>query len=49
MIYSSGKLHVFEGEIVVQVERETNIFMDFTDDESFIMAFIAYSSLTEKY
>ena len=47
VIISDGRDHIFQGELVVQVERETGAFIDFTDDESFMMAFIAYSNLIE--
>lgn len=47
IITSDGRDHVFQGEIVVQVERVTGAFMDFKDDESFDLAFIAYCNLTE--
>jgi len=45
--FSDGCKHVFDGEIIVQVEREAGIFLDFKSDESFETAFIIKGKLRE--
>lgn len=45
--FSDGCKHVFDGEIIVQVEREAGIFLDFKSDESFETVFIIKGKLRE--
>lgn len=40
IIRSDGRDHVFEGTIIVQVQREAEIFFDFEDDNSYETAII---------
>lgn len=47
IIKSYGIDHVFEGDIIVQVERETERFLDFEDDNSFETAEIISGYLEE--
>lgn len=47
IILSDGRDHKFEGHIVVQVEREAEIFYDFEDDNSYETAFIVEGRLEQ--
>lgn len=47
VITSPGVDHVFEGTIIVQVEREAEMFIDFEDDNSFEKAEIIDGDLEE--
>ena len=47
VITSPGVDHVFEGKIIVQVERKAEIFIDFEDDNSFEKAEIIDGDLDE--
>ena len=47
VIRSDGRDHVFKGTIVVQVQREAEVFLDFEDDNSFETALIIDGSLEE--
>ena len=47
VIRSDGRDHTFEGQIVVEVRREAEVFFDFEDDESFDTAMIERGSLEE--
>ena len=47
VIRSNGRDHVFEGYVVVQVEREVEAFYDFEDDNSYETAVVIDGKLTE--
>lgn len=47
IIRSNGRDHVFEGQIIVQVEREAEIFYDFEDDNSYETAVITNGRLVQ--
>ncbi len=49
IIRSNGKDHVFGGQIVVQVEREAEVFYDFEDDNSYETAIISGGKLKQTY
>lgn len=49
IILSDGRDHVFEGQIIVQVERETEVFYDFEDDNSYETAVISEGKLEQTY
>jgi hypothetical protein len=49
VIRSEGRDHVFEGHIIVIVQREVETFYDFEDDDSFETAVIDSGSLEETY
>lgn len=49
IIRSDGRDHAFEGQIIVQVEREAEVFYDFEDDNSYETAFIAEGRLEQTY
>lgn len=46
-VFGNVKDHVFEGHIVVQVEREVEVFYDFEDENSFENAFIKKGKFEE--
>ena len=47
IILSEGRNHLFEGNIEVQIERETEIYYDFEDDDSFENAIIIDGNIEE--
>ena len=47
VILSEGRDHTFEGNIVVQIERETEIYYDFEDDDSFDNSIIIDGNIEE--
>ncbi len=47
IIRSDGRDHVFEGQIVVRVEREAEVFYDFEDDNSYETAVIVGGKLEQ--
>jgi len=49
IIRSPGVDHVFEGVVIVEVEREADIYLDFESDNDFISATIISSDLSETY
>lgn len=49
IILSDGRDHIFEGQIVVQVEREAEVFYDFEDDNSYETAVISRGELEQTY
>lgn len=49
IIRSDGRDHVFEGQIVVRVEREAEVFYDFEDDNSYETAVIIGGKLEQTY
>lgn len=49
IIRSNGIDHVFEGQIVVRVEREAEVFYDFEDDNSYETAVIVGGNLKQTY
>ena len=49
IIRSDGRDHVFEGQIVVRVEREAEVFYDFEDDNSYETAVIIDGELEQTF
>ena len=49
IILSNERDHVFEGKVVVEVQREAETFYDFEDDDSFETAVIISGTLEEIY
>lgn len=49
IIRSDGRDHVFEGQIIVQVERGAEVFYDFEDDNSYETAVISEGKLEQTY
>lgn len=49
IIHSDGRDHVFEGQIIVQVEREAEVFYDFEDDNSYETTVISEGKLEQTY
>lgn len=47
VITSPGRDHEFEGEFIIEVKREADVFLDYTCDISFISAEILYGDLKE--
>lgn len=47
IILSDGRDHVFKGQIIVQVEREAEMFYDFEDDNSYETAVIVGGKLEQ--